>query len=273
MRLFKSSNKPLKRIRNRARNWILEKKCNHLITQLKPALSTQKNTIPVLVVSYNNGIYVENITRQLQRFSITPIIFDNHSSCKKTRHTLDKLEQDSLACVIRSRHNFGHMIGFLKPIYDLLPNVFCYTDPDLQFNKDLPDDFISTLVNLTTEYSVFKAGFALLLHGNTPLKDTKFYSCHYKPIYYEKYLSIEEFESKYWAYRLKHEEYELYAAPIDTTFAAYRKSNYTGDFYRSVRVAGNFSAIHLPWFKELDLLTEEDKTAYMKKNISSNWSK
>jgi len=103
------------------------------------------------------------------------------------------------------------------------------------------------------------------------MKETTFHSCHYKPIYFEKTLSIKEFESRYWVNRLQHDALELYASQIDTTFAVYRKQNYIGNFHSGIRVAGNFSAIHLPWFKELDLLTGEDKTEYKKKNVSSNW--
>lgn len=271
MKLFRSINKPLKSYKNKIRTWALEKKTKVITSKLKHVLSKQPDSIPVIVISYNNGVYVENITRQLQRFKITPIIIDNKSSSKKTLDILDDLEHKKSAFVIRSQQNFGHMVGFLKPIYDLLPDVFAYTDPDLQFNEKLPADFLNTLANLTKEFPVFKAGFALSLSGHGPLKDTKLHSCHYKPIFYEKYLTIEEFESRYWIKKLEHSSLELYAAPIDTTFAVYRKNNYIGKFYDAIRVAGDYSTIHLPWFKDLDFFTDEDKAAYRDRNISSNW--
>lgn len=65
---------------------------------------------------------------------------------------------------------------------------------------------------------------------------------------------------------------KCYAAKIDTTFAVYRKSNFRYDFYDGVRVAGAFSAIHLPWFPELDIMTAEEKASYLdKNNISATW--
>ena len=272
MKIFRSINKPLKFYKNKFRYWVLAKKTKNITLQLKQTLSKQVDIIPVIVISYNNGVYVENITKQLQSFNITPIIIDNNSSSKNTQDILYDLEHKNLAHVIRSQHNFGHMVGFLKPIYDLLPEVFAYTDPDLQLNKNLPENFLSKLAELTIELPVFKAGFALSLKDHGPIKDTRYYSCHYKPIFYERHLSIEEFESRYWVNRLKHDSLELYASSIDTTFAVYRKSNYIGKFHNAIRVAGNYSAIHLPWFEELDLLAEEDKAKYRDKNISSNWS-
>ena len=271
MKFFRSINKPLKFYKNKFRSWALAKKTKNITSQLTQTLSKQVDIIPVIVISYNNGAYVENITKQLQSFNITPIIIDNHSSSKKTQDILYDLEHKNLAHIIRSQHNFGHMVGFLKPIYDLLPEVFAYTDPDLQLNENLPEDFLSKLANLTIEFPVFKAGFALTLKNHGPIKDTKFHSCHYKPIYYEKCLSIEEFESRYWVNKLEHDALELYAAQIDTTFAVYRKNNYIGKFHNAIRVAGNYSAIHLPWFEKLDLLAEKDKVEYRDKNISSNW--
>jgi len=271
MKLFRPINKPLKLYRNKFRAWSLENKTKDITSQFKQVLSKQPDTIPVIIISYNNGVYVENMTRQLHSFDITPIIIDNNSSSKSTRSTLDNLEHEELAHVIRSQKNFGHMVGFLKPIYDLLPEVFAYTDPDLQLNKNLPENFLAVMEELSKEFSVFKIGFALSLKGHGPIKDSRYHSCHYKPIYYEKHLSIEEYESRYWVKKLKHDNLELYAASIDSTFAVYRKNNYIGDFYDGIRIAGDYSAIHLPWFKDLDILTEEDKTSYNDKNISSNW--
>jgi hypothetical protein len=185
---------------------------------------------------------------------------------------LKELESNGLILLVRSGYNFGHEVGFLQPIYDILPEIFCYTDPDISLNENLPQNFINILSGLTREYNVYKAGFALALKGHGPLKDIKIHSRHTKPFLFDRDFSIEEFESRYWVNRLEHNRYELYAAPIDTTFAVYRKSNYFGDFHNAIRVAGDFSAIHLPWFKNLDLMDASGKKEYSRKNRSSNWA-
>lgn len=271
MKIKKSIRYPLRRFAYNIKRRFLFRKCRHLVEQIEDILAKRNDTIPVIVISYNNGVYVDNITRQLNHYDIKPIIIDNCSSSDKTRSILAALEQSGNAVVARSRHNLGHEVGFLQPVYDILPEIFCYTDPDLQFNENLPGNFLDTLVNLTSEFKVYKAGFALSLKGHGPLKNIQVHSRHTKPFLYDEYLSVEEFESRYWVYRLLHEELELYAAPIDTTFAVYRKSNYFGDFHNAIRVAGDYAAIHLPWFSEIDIMSDEDKSYYGNRNTSSNW--
>ncbi len=261
----------LKTLRNKLRTKKIRYQSKYLVTQLEQTLKNITD-IPVIVVSYNNGVYVKNICNQLNNFGIKPIVIDNKSSSMETKNILTSLSTGNAAYIIWSNRNFGHEVGFIQPIYDLLPDVFAYTDPDLQFNKELPDDFLTTLARLTIEFPVFKAGFALTIDTDSEFKSTTFHSCHYKPIYFEKTLSIKEFESRYWVNRLQHNRLELYAAPIDTTFAVYRKSNYLGDFHSAIRVAGNFSAIHLPWFTKLDLMNDQEHDIYNKNNKSSNWA-
>ena len=259
------------------RHWLRQVKpyikSKSLVSQLKEILPAYENNIPVIVISYNNGIYVDNTCKQLEKYNIKPIVIDNNSTCKKTLGILRGLEKTRTAHIARSSHNFGHEVGFIEPLYKILPEVFAYTDPDLQFNKNLPEDFLERLSQLTIEFPVFKAGFALSLNPKATFKKTTVRCHHSKPIHYDKTLSIKEFEEKHWVYRLQHNELELYASPIDTTFAVYRKQNYIGDFHRAIRVAGDYSAIHLPWFVELDIMNEIDRDSYNKGNNSSNWSR
>ncbi|MEQ9481137.1 MAG: glycosyltransferase [Coleofasciculus sp. F4-SAH-05] len=131
------------------------------LENIKLSIKENPNKIPVIVISYNNGSYVENIINQLQKFGIKPIIFDNCSDDNNTLYLLRKIRETQKASVIFLPKNFGHYVGFIKEIYDLLPEVFGYTDPDLQFSSNLPPNFIDVLAELTVNYSVYKAGFAL----------------------------------------------------------------------------------------------------------------
>lgn len=267
---MKSFKRYLKDLRHKLRQEKTRKLSAKLVVQLKEILPQCKN-IPVIVVSYNNGIYVKNTCDQLEKFDIKPVIIDNNSNDNKTLNTLKVLADTDKAFIAYSNYNFGHEVGFIEPVYTLLPDIFAYTDPDLQYNNRLPANFLSILSDLTKEFSVFKAGFALSLDNGEKIKDTTFHSCHYKPIFFEKILTIKEFEARYWRFRLQHDLYELYASPIDTTFAVYRKQNYTGYFHSAVRVAGDFSATHLPWFDDLDLMSDNERDIYCKNNRSSNW--
>lgn len=260
----------LKSLRNKIRLKRLEFLSRTLREQLSAALDNTEGT-PVIVISYNNGKYVKNTCNQLGKYGIKPIIIDNHSTDPATLQLLDDINASGQALVAYSEYNFGHGVGFIDPVYRLLPDIFAYTDPDLAFHADLPSDFIEVLSDLTTEYSVYKAGFALTLNGQNRLKNTTFHSKLYKPFFFERTYTIYELESRYWKKRLQHEKLEVYAAPIDTTFAVYRKACFHGNFTDAVRVADNFSATHLPWFEDMDLFTDDESAAYLKKNRSSTW--
>lgn len=269
---MKKIKRSLKNFRNKLRLFKVYILSNKLCRQLKKTLPCCSE-IPVIIISYNNGKYVENTCNQLEKFNIKPVIIDNHSTDQNTLRILKNLHSSNNAYVVYSSHNFGHGVGFIEPVYKLLPDVFAYTDPDLLFNTNLPDNFLQILANLATEFSAYKAGFALSLENDSDLKETLFHSVQYKPFKFEKTYNIKELESRYWVRRLAHSELEIYAAEIDTTFAVYRKENYNGNFHDAIRVAGNFSAIHMPWFKSLELLNHDEKKSYLKKNRSSNWVK
>ncbi len=240
-------------------------------SRLECIINDRQDEIPVLVVSYNNGSYVKNMVVQLNNYGITPIIFDNFSSDFNTKQILADLERSGNAKLIACGRNYGHLVGFQEPVYKLLPEVFAYTDPDLQFSPDLPSDFLSVLAEITVQYSVYKAGLALSLTADEILSDAAIKCQTSKPFHFLKYLSIQELESQFWRMRLEHETLELYAAKIDTTFAVYRKINFRDDFFDGIRVAGNYSAIHLPWYPRLDILTESEKTRYLSGNNSTYW--
>lgn len=237
------------------------------------AVQRTGNPMPVLIVSYNNDVYTRNAVRQLQARGIKPIIIDNHSTNADTTAWLETCQRDGLAHVVRCRKNWGHMVGFLDPIYRLLPDVFAYTDPDLQFHPALPADFLQTLSQLTLDYSAYKAGFALSLDADERLVDTLYCQSKQKPFAFQRTYPIREWEAQFWQRKLEHGSLVLYAAAIDTTFAVYRKSNFRGEFLDAIRVAGEFSAVHLPWFPRLDIMSDEQRQHYLGKNTSTSWVK
>jgi hypothetical protein len=242
-----------------------------LARDVERALSACQDEIPVLVVSYNNGVYVRNMVSQLGRLGVTPIVIDNRSTDEETRSTLRALAESGEARLVFSGKNCGHLVGFIEPVYRLLPEVFAYTDPDLQLHPELPGDFLRTLAGLTTTFRVYKAGFALEFPEGlaTVDKAIRLRGRHPRSSY-EATFSLREFESRYWRLRLRHPDLEVWAAPIDTTFAVYRKSNFRGDLCDAVRVSGRFGAVHLPWFPELDLFSDRERAAYARGNISSS---
>lgn len=249
----------------------LYKECSSFAQEMKNALAACSDEIPVIVISFNNGIYVRNMVEQLQGFGVVPIIIDNCSTDVATQNTVHEFEREGKAHIAFAGKNFGHLAAFLEPIYPLLPEVFAYTDPDLQLNPDLPKDFLHELARLTEHFHVYKAGFALQLLEGEEVVSAKLMRSNSTPVKYEKTYSVREWESQFWRKPLSYKNLEVWAADIDTTFAVYRKSNYYGDFYDAIRVSGNYGAVHLPWFPKRDLFSEQSRSAYSRGNISSTW--
>ena len=77
--------------------------------------------------------------------------------------------------MVRLRANLGPRDIFLsEAAYARLPDLFCVTDPDLEFNPDLPGDFLEELVELTERFHVGKAGFALDIANRDAMRDEMF---------------------------------------------------------------------------------------------------
>jgi FkbM family methyltransferase len=113
-------------------------------------------------------------------------------------------------------------------------------DPDLKLNENLPSNFVEILSDLSDTYKTSKIGFALDISDSD-----KFY----KIDNYAGDKSIREWEKQFWENKIDDPNYELYNSIIDTTFCLIDKSN--GDY--QIRVAGNFTAKHLPWYIESEV--------------------
>ena len=194
--------------------------------------------IPVVIICFNNYKYVEMMVKQVvEKNTHQPIIIiNNKSDCVYTNDYL-KLSPHK---VINMSENKGHLVWTLSEIYDTLPEQFIITDPDIQFNSALPDNYIEQLVNLSHIYKPKKIGFALDISDSNEMLPYKFSDFGYSGI-----TTIWESQTQYWKNKLENPTYELYLSDIDTTFTLYSKS-YSG---KDIRVAGNFTAKHLPWYK------------------------
>lgn len=227
--------------------------------------------IPIIIVSYNNHSHVKNMVLQLNKFNIRPIIIDNNSTNKETTQYLMSLNSEK-AFVIFSDINIGYKVGFMSPVYDVLPDIFGYTDPDLKFKENLPKDFINEFKMLSEKYNVYKVGCAIELSGDINKDIVMEIKSTDKPFFLplRKY-SILEWESRYWKLKIDDENFEIYSAPIDTTFAIYNKKYYFFNLHEAIRVAGNYSVFHLPWYKEMDLMDEKELKEYHENNNSNTW--
>ena len=85
---------------------------------------------------------------------------------------------------------------------------------------------------------------------------------------------IYKMESRYYKDRLNAFEPYLYNAPIDTIFAMYRPKKEWQDknFYKAIRTGAPYTARHMPWYKDLSDLSDEDKFYNQTDRGCGNWN-
>ena len=192
----------------------------------------------IVIISYNNYKLVDNTIKQLlNKKNINIIIIDNNSDDIDTIIYLNNAPKNIK--IFFNKENNGPWISEScnKDIYDSLPDKFIITDPDLEFNENLPENFIEILSKLSDNYKVYKIGFALdISEPNKLFQNEYFYT---KNIY--------DTELNSWKNKIIDENYELYNVDIDTTFCLVNKL-YSLCKNNCIRVAGNFTAKHLPWY-------------------------
>jgi len=195
--------------------------------------------IPVIITVFNQETYLKNIINQLNKLNLNDlIILDSGSSHPSFKSYLSTLKS---ASVITLKENLGPRHFYEnKDIYNSLPDNFIVTDPDLDFNKDLPQDFLNDLIDLSEKYEVGKVGFALSISKTEDIFEES-----------------REWEEKYWKKIVGETRCgdKIFKADIDTTFALYNKkyiknTSFPGDFFKALRVAGRFTAKHWGWYKE-----------------------
>lgn len=199
--------------------------------------------IPIIIICYNNYLYVKNTLDQLLKINNEYYkniqILNNKSTCLNTINFLKNVDVK----VINNIDNNGPWISSTcnKHIYDVLPNKFILTDPDLKLNENIPSNFIEILSNLSDKHGTSKIGVALNISDFEKM---------YKGTY-TMGLNIYNWEKQFWTRKLHDDNYELYNADIDTTFCLVNKANIAKKI--DVRIAGNFTANHLPWYIENDI--------------------
>ena len=201
-------------------------------------------SIPIIIICHNNHKYVDNTVKQLTKINSEYVkqinILDNKSTEIDTINYLKTVNVN----VIYNEFNVGPWISNTRNthIYNMMPDKFIITDPDLEYHKDIPSDFIEQLLKLSDKYNTFKIGMALDIS-----EVDKMYSGGY-----EGDKTIHTWESQFWKRDISDDNYKLYIADIDTTFCLINKQLLHGT---KIRVAGNFTAKHLPWYIHNPLLS------------------
>jgi len=178
---------------------------------------------------------------------------------------LKQKNYDELIEIRNLEQNYGHRVYIT--LKDTLPDVYLLSDPDLELNKNLPDNFVEILYELSKKYETYKVGFALDISDHENFIDCPNYNSG---------LNIYTWESRFWHNKIEDEKYEIYNAPIDTTFCLVNEKNFDlnkpHDYHNAIRLAGDFTTKHLPWYKDYikNNIPQEEIEIWKKNNKSSS---
>ena len=239
--------------------------------KMKKNMTRKSNTnidpysIPTVIISWNQLSFVKNMVEKLKKYKNPIIILDNNSTFKPIFNYFKEIKEElgEKITIKLLKENYGSNV-YLK-IKHRLPKVFMLSDPDIDINEKMPENFAEILFKLSNKYRVYKVGLAL------ELKDKeKFVRCAKKgnPLY--------EYQLRYWKEKIPNKDYELYRAAVDTTFCLVNskyKVEGINPIMPAIRIAGNFTARHLPWYKNLlkDMIPSDELYMYFKNNKSSTF--
>lgn len=220
--------------------------------------------IPIVIICFNELSYIENIIKQLQKYDHPIILLDNHSTYKPLFDYYKKIKSELNEKIeIRLlKKNYGNTVYI--ELQHTLPNIYILTDPDIELNENMPKNFAEIFLEISNKYKLYKVGVQL-----ASIKNDEFINCDYG---YDASINFKN--------PVKDPKYELYDRFVDTTFCLvntkYKKANldlskhYMNSTKPALRIAGNFTAKHLPWYKNSNVkIPLDEMLAYVMNNRSS----
>lgn len=230
--------------------------------------------VPVVVNSYNQPTYLRMMLTQLKRLGCRKLfVLDQGSTYPPLLDYLREIDKE--VTVIRLRENHGPHWLFTSGMVSLLPEFFIYTDPDILFPATMPCSFVADMIRVARATRAAKVGLALDISRPDNIKQL------HVTIGGAEY-TIAEWERQFWRKPIRFRHFEVYKAPVDTTFALYNRDRFEpeikkfqiGDAYycmempASYRLAGPYTSVHMPWMLDDPIpLDELDYYAASRSNI------
>lgn len=216
--------------------------------------------IPIVVIAYNNLFFVRNFIDQLKKYENPIILFDNKSTYGPLLQYYKEIKAELGSKIDIRLLDTNEGCGVATVYEHTLPSVYIMSDPDLQLNPRMPKNFSDILLALSNKHEAYKVGLALDIS-----EPEKMLSCKN----YDHNMSIFEWERRFWKKRIIDNDYELYDAPTDTTFCLINRVYHES---KQIRIAGDFTAKHLPWYKGFlkKKITEDELEHWKDGNNSSS---
>lgn len=172
----------------------------------------------------------------LNRNTISIWIIDNESSYPPLLDWYARLPEE---VTLFRYHNIGHWALWSSGLVEKIEEDWCfYTDSDIELNPNMPLEYQSYMLDIAHRYNIDKIGAALAIHD--------------LPDHYSLKQQVLQNEEGWWVEEV---EPNIYKADTDTTFCLIKKV----DQFESLRVAGDFTCKHIPWYSNLDNLNDEEQ--------------
>ena len=211
--------------------------------------------IPVYIPTFNNPTYTNNFINQLERLNLSMItVVDNASTYPPMVKLLHEIS--SKYELIRLNENRGpHLLIRDLNYYEKLPNYFILSDPDIEISRNIPEDFVKTLIEVSEEFKIGKVGLALAIPNEEELLEKFIYLDGEKR-------SLIEWEEQFWENEVGKTSHgdSIFLTTLDTTFALYNKKYFNlEDRYKSLRIGGRYTSKHLGSYAKTIVPQEENE--------------
>lgn len=230
--------------------------------------------LPVYINNRNRLTMTKKLVEWLEKIPYAvPVVIDNDSGYKPLIDWYGFAYQNLLVFLsqnmgpysffkpydIRIRYGRDLYSSIYRSLFDLAPEWFVYTDPDLLPIEECPLEAIEVFHRLMIEYpDKQKVGFGLKIDD---IPDH--YPAKAEVIAWEKSLVSKEIRGK-----------TAVEANIDTTFALYKKSRWSkmDPVGRCLRTTYPYLCRHLPWYVDPNNLDEEEKFYMANASEAATWS-
>ena len=212
--------------------------------------------IPIFLVSFNRLSYLKTTIERLESMGKTNLIIIDNAS---TYPPLLQYYQQIPYKVIYMDQNYGHKVFWEQSIFDeYRKDFYILSDPDVIPAAHCPEDFVEKMFYTLKKYpNIRKVGFSLKI-DDFPVNGA------FGP-------SVINWEKQFYEHKIKKDN--VYVAALDTTFALYLPDQVVNEkisFYTAMRTGYPYEAKHLPWYRIMGDITEEDEY-YTNTTILSGW--
>lgn len=163
-------------------------------------------------------------------------IIDNESTYPPLLEWYETLPKE---VEVKRYGNEGYLAIFSTGLINDIKEDWCfYTDSDIQLNPKMPKNYQEIMLYHAHSLQSNKISLAL------DISDL--------PDHYWFKEQVKRNEARWW---MDEVEPNVFRADTDTTFSLIKKC----DQFQSFRLGGDFTAKHIPWYIDLDNLSEEEK--------------